>query len=99
MDKKPKVWQVFENTLMDLVRPLDLSGNILNLNHHGDILPPIAPFAGNEGVVMNWLSRFFTSLGIKTNPNITFINPVFPRNGMVLNRNTFEFMPLNGAEV
>jgi hypothetical protein len=97
--KKPKIWQVFERKLMELVKPLELDGRILNFNHYGDIIPPIAPLAGNEGVVINWLSKFFTSLGIQTNPNLTFINPVFPKGGMMLDSSTFEFLPLRGAEV
>lgn len=97
--KKPKIWQVFEKKLMELVKPLELDGKILNFNHYGDIIPPIAPLAGNEGVVIHWLSRFFTGIGIQTNPNLTFINPVFPKGGMMLDSKTFEFLPLGGAEV
>jgi len=97
--KKPKIWQVFERKLMELVKPLELDGKTLNFNHYGDIIPPIAPLAGNEGVVIHWLSKFFTGIGIQTNPNLTFINPVFPKGGMILDPNTFEFLPLRGAEV
>lgn len=97
--KKPEIWSLFEQTLTDLVRPLNLGSRPLNLNHHGDILPPISFLAGNEGVIIHWLSKFFTTLGIETNPNITFINPFFPKTGMILDPNTFEFLPLNGAEV
>jgi len=97
--KTPKIWKIFENTLIELIKPLDLSGRILNLNHHGDILPPVAFLAGNEGVIINWLSKFFTGMEIRTNPNITFINPSFPKTGMILDPGTFEFLPFKGAEV
>jgi hypothetical protein len=93
--EKPKVWDVFENTLIELVKPLNLNGNTLNINHHGDILPPISLLGGNEGIIINWLSKFFTTLGIKTNPNITYINPVFPSEGMQLDSQTFQFQPIN----
>jgi hypothetical protein len=99
-ENKPKIWQAFENTLLNLVESLDLNGDSLNFIHHGDIIPPIAPLGGNEGVIVRWLSNFFTNIGIETNSNLAFINPVFPKSGMKLDSNSFEFAPIHqDAEV